>query len=55
MYFNHWTTDSYDLSSDTYTIKNLTFQNVYGLSFLGCSKFKFSEITDCSKLFITID
>ncbi len=44
MYFNHWTTDSYDLSTDAY----------YGLSSLGCSTFKFSQ-TDCSKLFITID
>ena len=33
MYFNHWTTDLYDLESDTYT---------YGLNSLGCSTFKFS-------------
>ena len=46
MYFNHWTTDIYDLSIDN---KN------YGLSSLGCSTFKFSQVTDCSKLFITID
>ena len=51
MYFNHWIDDYYDLSTDSYSSNT----NVYGLSSLGCSTFKYSEITDCSKLLISID
>ena len=51
MYFNHWTDDLYDLSTDSYS----SYTNVYGLSSLGCSTFKYSEIKECSKLLISMD
>ena len=43
-YFDNWRNDQYDL-----------FNSDYDLTSLGCLKFSFSEVSNCSKLFISID
>ena len=43
-YFDNVKNDQYDL-----------FNSDYDLASLGCLKFSFSEVSNCSKLFISID
>jgi len=46
MYFKSWIFDSYDLSADSLN---------FGFSSLGCKTYQFSELSDCSRLFVSMD